>query len=199
MVISDSGYATCLTGWTRSHLSQCVALCLRDSIMTRANGLPIVPLLLVAAVRCQSEASWRQLPALPELWAPNELAHFLRLRGYNDAARAVDRSVHVGAFDEIDGPAFLDADDASLAARLSLSTDTVAELKTELRQAEARHALASARPATNGVDLDPAELADRMAGALWGLFIGDALAMPAHWCRTVVFCIGWTTAGGTIF
>lgn len=24
-------------------------------------------------------------------------------------------------------------------------------------------------------------LTDRLRGALWGIFIGDALAMPAHW------------------
>ena len=25
------------------------------------------------------------------------------------------------------------------------------------------------------------ELADRVAGALWGMLIADALAMPVHW------------------
>ena len=31
------------------------------------------------------------------------------------------------------------------------------------------------------------ELADRVAGALWGMLIADALAMPVHWmCVWVV-------------
>ena len=30
------------------------------------------------------------------------------------------------------------------------------------------------------------ELADRVAGALWGMLIADALAMPVHW----IVCLG---------
>ena len=38
------------------------------------------------------------------------------------------------------------------------------------------------RPPIGSSGLKEAELvADRIAGALWGIFIGDALAMPAHW------------------
>ena len=27
----------------------------------------------------------------------------------------------------------------------------------------------------------PLNKVDRMRGALWGMFVGDALAMPVHW------------------
>ncbi len=112
-------------------------------------------------------------------------------------------SVRLGALDEIDGPAFLDGEGETLAARLSVSLTTVVKIKAALRQAEEaasktragspspalRRPLelgwgwAGAREASSGSSrLQQPELtADRIAGALWGIFIGDALAMPAHW------------------
>eukprot|EP00964_Phaeocystis_antarctica_P164937 scaffold144008_cov69-Phaeocystis_antarctica.AAC.2 len=36
------------------------------------------------------------------------------------------------------------------------------------------------------------ELADRVAGALWGMLIADALAMPVHWfyVHWIYVCLG---------
>jgi hypothetical protein len=36
--------------------------------------------------------------------------------------------------------------------------------------------------ATAAVALD-AGVVDRMRGALWGVYIADALSMPVHWCE----------------
>jgi hypothetical protein len=150
-------------------------------------------------------AAPRRLPSLPTLWAPIDLARFLHHHKLEDAATAVMASVRLGAFDEIDGPAFLDGDGSALASRLSLPLATIAPLKTALRQAEEsayeqRTAAAAGRStAARPLELgwgwagareasagsaglqQPELVADRIAGALWGIFIGDALAMPAHW------------------
>ena len=31
----------------------------------------------------------------------------------------------------------------------------------------------------------PLNKTDRMRGALWGMFVGDALAMPVHWYYSI--------------
>ena len=117
----------------------------------------------------------------------------------------------MGAFDELDGPAFIDhPEDSALAQRLGLARAQLGRLQAALRQVEqraleeqrrrertARRGAEAARSGWGwaaqsgsgsggggGGGLAPAQarlLANRMAGALWGIFIGDALAMPAHW------------------
>ena len=77
-------------------------------------------------------AAPRQLPALPTLWAPIDLAKFLHHNNMEPAARTVMSSVRIGAFDELDGPAFLDGDGEELAKRLELPVKTVLELKGAL-------------------------------------------------------------------
>ena len=52
------------------------------------------------------------------------------------AATTVMESVRIGAFDEIDGPAFIDGDQFELAKRLGIPVATVLELKGALRSGE---------------------------------------------------------------
>ena len=172
-----------------------------------AAALSLVPIILGSApltTAGRARAAPRRLPALPTLWAPIDLARFLHRNKLEGAASAVMGSVRLGAFDEIDGPAFLNGEGNALASRLSVPLSTVVQLKAALRQAEQAAyeqragngaAPASLRPAELGwgwasareasagsTRLEhPKLLADRIAGALWGVFIGDALAMPAHW------------------
>lgn len=170
----------------------------------------LVPLVLLLALLSlggslttggRGPATPRRLPSLPTLWAPIDLARFLHHHELENAATAVMASVRLGAFDEIDGPAFLDGDGSALASRLSLPLATVAQIKAALRQAqksayEQRTAAGTGRStlelgwgwagaleaSAGSARLQQPELvADRIAGALWGIFIGDALAMPAHW------------------
>lgn len=50
-----------------------------------------------------------------------------------------------------------------------------------LASSAARRGVAPPSAAAAMVAVAPAVLADRVAGALWGMFIADALAMPTHW------------------
>ena len=142
----------------------------------------------------------RRLPLLPTLWAPIDLARFLHHNKLEEAATKVMESVRIGAFDEIDGPAFMEARGDEMAERLGLELSKVAELQAALRSGEesaftARQsrtmALKLKRPTAQGWGWKTAagrvvkgpeglenreRLADQMAGALWGIFIGDVSA-----------------------
>ena len=72
---------------------------------------------------------------------------------------------------------------------MQLSTPLVAGGRRRASAKGARAAAAAVAAAATAVALlvpmsalgSKLELADRVAGALWGMLIADALAMPVHW------------------
>lgn len=138
-------------------------------------------LLVLGAVSLSSTAAGkaaRHLPQSPMHWSPYHVADFLLARGERRAAGRVRNTVRLGSFEECDGPRFMGLDAVGLHA-LGISAAAQDEAKTRQRE------LRSHGPGGLVPVAAASTLRDRLEGALWGLMIGDAMAMPAHWYYNV--------------
>eukprot|EP01052_Picozoa_sp_SAG31_P043440 SAG31_NODE_7235_length_1747_cov_1.135233_1_plen_226_part_00 len=115
--------------------------------------------------------------------------------GSQSAAEKVLASVKLYTFNEIDGPRFMKMSSDEL-EELGVSDRVQKGLLQAIQREQAKKISAVRQTsATQGAatetdwgvstpaDLD--RLRDRLAGMLWGVFIGDALSMPAHWYYSV--------------
>ena len=114
-------------------------------------------------------AHLKQLPGSVDLWSPDDVASFLRLRRCPKASiEKVKASVRLHSFDEVDGPRVLRCGIAGL-RDLGLTEPQAEALWAELKLE---------KPVVAEMRF---ELDGRCEAFLWGIFIADALAAPAHW------------------
>ena len=115
----------------------------------------------------------KRRPTNINLWSPEEVAEYLRYQEYPHAAEKVDASVRLHSFDEVDGPRIVRDEEPGL-VKLGIPADDAARLMNDL--SGMRGAVDFGRGHAEGIP------PGRVAAALWGIFIADALSSPAHWC-----------------
>ncbi len=127
--------------------------------------------------------TYRTLPRNPILWSPEEVAHFLETHGHYRAALNVRNTVELSSFVECDGPRLLSLDDRAL-EELGIPQQLQTAVAQRLVEAQATPHPPVPVPlgaaATTTTASSPS-VRSRVAGALWGLFIADAMGMPTHW------------------
>eukprot|EP00656_Telonema_subtile_P048505 TRINITY_DN5791_c0_g1_i4.p1 TRINITY_DN5791_c0_g1~~TRINITY_DN5791_c0_g1_i4.p1 ORF type:complete len:339 (-),score=58.02 TRINITY_DN5791_c0_g1_i4:169-1185(-) len=112
----------------------------------------------------------QRLPRNPHLWSPEDVAAFLSEKHLPKAAEAVLNSIRLHSFDEVDGPRVL-RDGApglqTLGVPARVATDLITEITSRIPPKSCQDAVRFS--------------STQLAGALWGIFIADALAAPVHW------------------
>eukprot|EP00930_Biecheleria_cincta_P071964 TRINITY_DN59403_c0_g1_i1.p1 TRINITY_DN59403_c0_g1~~TRINITY_DN59403_c0_g1_i1.p1 ORF type:complete len:392 (-),score=56.13 TRINITY_DN59403_c0_g1_i1:171-1319(-) len=129
-------------------------------------------------------AGWRTLPPSPALWSPEDLASFVESRGSPAVGGAIRRTVRLHSFDEVDGPRLLRGDGKEKLQELGASAADAEIIVNSLhelaKQPFGRFESAANTPET-AADASNKSLRSRLQASLWGVFVGDALAMPVHW------------------
>eukprot|EP00933_Yihiella_yeosuensis_P027879 TRINITY_DN21711_c0_g3_i1.p1 TRINITY_DN21711_c0_g3~~TRINITY_DN21711_c0_g3_i1.p1 ORF type:complete len:526 (-),score=76.50 TRINITY_DN21711_c0_g3_i1:223-1800(-) len=131
------------------------------------------------------------LPIDIDLWGPHHVLQFLEKNEVPEhSLRLLHERIHVESWNEVDGPKLLQMKIEDLQKDLNLATKKQAgKIRKAISsfQERSKHeglqssAWKNVSSAAGSDRLWADDVIDRINATLWGIFMGDALSMPAHW------------------